>query len=62
MKKLNFGTIADGLNTLQNTLEQNSGIGWSEMPSTLPKRTPMLRMIRMKQYGNWPNRLRLLGF
>lgn len=31
MKKLNFGTIADGLNTLQNTLEQNSGIGWSEL-------------------------------
>lgn len=31
MKKLNFGTIADGLNTLQNALEQNSGIGWSEL-------------------------------
>ena len=31
MKKLNFGTITDGLNTLQSTLEQNSGIGWSEL-------------------------------
>lgn len=31
MKKLNFGIIADGLNTLQNALEQNSGIGWSEL-------------------------------
>mgnify|MGYP005810100119 CR=1 FL=1 len=31
MKKLDFGTISAGLDTLQNTLERNSGIGWSEL-------------------------------
>lgn len=31
MKKLNLGLINEGLNTLQSTLEQNSGIGWSEL-------------------------------
>ena len=31
MKKLNLGTIQSGLNTLQDTLNQNSSIGWSEL-------------------------------
>ena len=33
MKKLDLGAISAGLNTLQSALEQNSGIGWSELIS-----------------------------
>ena len=31
MKKLNFGAISAGLDNLQSTMEQNHGIGWSEL-------------------------------
>lgn len=31
MKKLDLGTIQSGLNTLQDTLNQSSSIGWSEL-------------------------------
>ena len=31
MKKLDLGTITMGLNTLKDTFEQNTGIGWSEL-------------------------------